>query len=115
MVSLSATTTFTLTATNSYGSTTATAVVTVTSTNPPAIISFNANPTTITAGGSSTLQWSITGATSASIAPDVGDLSAYSFSNQVPVYPTTTTTYTLTVTNSNGTVTGTATVTVTTP
>jgi len=107
------TTIYTLTATNGYGSDTKTATVTVTSASPPEITSFTADPETITLGSSSILSWSFTGATSASIDHDVGDLSAYALSKQVTVYPDETTIYTLTVTNSNGDDTATVTVTVT--
>ncbi len=77
---------------------------------PPTINSFDANPTSITSGGSSTLSWSVAGATSLSIG-GVGTVTGTS----VIVNPTATTTYTLTATNSKGSVTDTATVTVTSP
>jgi hypothetical protein len=111
VVTPSATTTYTLTATNSAGSTTMSATVTVTASTAslPVIISFTANPSTIAAGSYSTLQWNITGATSASIDQGVGALSS-SFGEEVS--PVTTTTYTLTATNSAGSVTASTTVTV---
>ncbi len=107
-----ATTTYTITATNSSGSVTASTTVTVTTTSgtPPVINSFTASPTTIiSAGGSSLLNWAITGATSISIEPDIGELSSWGYQD---VYPTETTTYTLTAFNSAGSDTATVTVTV---
>ena len=65
VVSPATTTTYTLTASN--GTTTSTATVTVTVGTTPVISSFAANPTTIATGGSSTLSWAVTGATSLSI------------------------------------------------
>ncbi|MBV9303958.1 MAG: hypothetical protein JOY62_14830 [Acidobacteriaceae bacterium] len=109
-VSPTATTTYTLTATNSGGSVTAHASVTVKSSSAlPTISSFSANPSSITAGNSSTLSWSVTGATSLSISPGIGSVTGTS----VSVSPTATTTYTLTATNSSGSVSATASVTVT--
>ncbi len=104
----SATTTYTLTATNSYGSVTRAVTVMVTAAGPPVINSFTADATTITRGQTTTLRWNITNATSASITPDVGNMS-YGLSQ---VTPTETTTYTLTATNSSGSVTAPVTVTV---
>jgi hypothetical protein len=107
-VSPTATTTYTLTATNGSGSATATAIVTVTL-PVPVIASFTAAPTSIASGASSTLSWSVTGATSLSINQGVGTVTGTSTS----VSPTVTTTYTLTATNSAGNATATAIVTVT--
>jgi formylglycine-generating enzyme required for sulfatase activity len=90
------TTTYTLTATNSAGSVTSTTTVAV---NKPYIASFTANPTTINPGQSSTLSWSVTGATSLSIDQGVGVVTGTS----TTVSPTATTTYTLTATNGAGT------------
>ena len=109
-VSPSATTTYTLTAGNSLGSTTATATVTVTAAGIPVITTFTAGPTSITAGDNTTLTWTVTGATTVNITPDVGTVAATGTRTLVP---TTTTTYTLTATNTNGPATATATVTVT--
>ena len=105
-VSPSATTTYTLTATNSVGSVTAT--VTVTVRGSPTISSFTANPATIASGGRSTLRWSTTAATSLSIDQGVGTVTGTS----VKVSPSATTTYTLTATNSVGSVTATVAVTI---
>lgn len=74
----------------------------------PTINNFTANPGTIIEGGSSTLNWSVTGATSLSINQGVGNVTGTS----VTVRPTRTTTYTLTATNSTGSSTRQVTVTV---
>jgi hypothetical protein len=79
----------------------------------PAIASFSASPTAITAGAGTTLSWATSGATSVAITP--GSFAATSASGSVPLSPTTTTTYTLTATNSTGSATATTTVTVTQP
>jgi hypothetical protein len=67
-------------------------------------------PTSITAGQSSTLQWSTANATTITL-----NGSAVAASGSRTVTPTATTTYTLVATNSSGSVTSTATVTVTAP
>ena len=77
----------------------------------PTISSFTASPTSITSGNSSTLSWSVSGATSLSINQGVGTVTGSSRS----VSPTATTTYALTATNSSGSSTATATVIVTSP
>ena len=107
-VSPTTTTTYTLTATNSAGTVTANTTVTVSNPTAPAISSFTATPSTISSGGSSTLSWSVTGATSLLINQGVGAVTGTNAS----VSPTTTTTYTLTATNSAGSVTANATVTI---
>ena len=76
----------------------------------PIINSFSAIPSTITAGESSTLSWSVTDATSLTIDNGVGTVALL---GTTAVSPITTTTYTLTATNSAGSVTATTTVTVT--
>lgn len=107
-VSPAATTTYTITASNSSGPATAKATVTVSTPAKPEIISFTANPETISTKPV-TLQWNVTGATSVSIAPGIGDnLSAI---GTTTVSPTTNTTYTLTATNEAGSVTKEVTVT----
>ncbi len=83
-----------------------------TGTPPPAlpvIASFTASPATVQSGQAATLNWSVSGATSLSIAPGLGAVTGSS----VTVSPSATTTYTLTATNSGGSVTATTTVTVT--
>ena len=108
-VTPSSTTTYTLTATGT-GSTTATAVVTVTAPAMPSIGSFTANQASITAGASSTLSWTTTGAASIAITP--GTFTSASATGSTTVTPSATTTYTLTATNAAGSVTSTAKVTV---
>jgi hypothetical protein len=110
-VSPTATTTYTLTATNASGPTTSTLTVTVNPAAKPTISSFKANPTSITLGSSSTLSWVTKGATSLAITP--GTFKSTSASGSTTVSPTATTTYTLTATNATGSTTSTAKVTVT--
>jgi hypothetical protein len=74
----------------------------------PIINSFSASPSTITAGESATLSWSVTNAASVTIDQSVGTVA---LSGTTTVYPTTTTTYTLTATNTAGSVTATTMVT----
>jgi Glycosyl hydrolases family 16 len=73
----------------------------------PTIGSFNASPTTITMGRSTTLSWTTSHATSLSIT-GIGSVTGTSLS----ISPTTTTTYTLTASNASGYVTRTVTITV---
>ncbi len=80
---------------------------TVTIPPPPSITSFTATPATILVGGSSTLAWTTTNATSLSIS-GIGSVTGTSTS----VSPATTTTYVLTASNAQGNVTANATVTV---
>ena len=80
----------------------------------PQIGSFTATPTTIGLGGSSTLAWNVTGATSISIDQGVGSGLAESGSQSVSPAATVTT-YTLTASNGSGTVNATATVTISAP
>ena len=79
---------------------------------PPTISSFSFSPTTIDKGKSATLKWSTTNATSVSISPGIGTVSA---SGSRSVSPSKTTTYTLKATNSAKSVTATAKVTVRPP
>jgi hypothetical protein len=75
------------------------------------VVRFAASPSTIAAGGQSTLSWSTTGASSVSISPTVGTVGA---NGSTTVSPATTTSYTISATGSDGkTVTAVATVTVT--
>lgn len=64
----------------------------------PTITSFTANPATIAPGGTSTLIWSVTGATSLSISPGLGTVTGSS----VNVKPAATTEYTLLASNAVG-------------
>lgn len=77
----------------------------------PVISTFAATPAAIATGGSSTLSWVVTGATSLSLDGGIGAVTGSSRT----VSPTATTTYTLTATNANGSATRQATVTVTAP
>ncbi len=74
----------------------------------PTISSFTANPTTVSAGQSTTLSWSVTNTTYNIIDPQVGPVRGTS----VVVTPTATTTYTLYTTNQYGRTTASVTVTV---
>ncbi|HLJ48142.1 MAG TPA: hypothetical protein VKU01_19140 [Bryobacteraceae bacterium] len=76
----------------------------------PVILGFASSPSSISAGQSATLTWSVTGATSLSIAPSVGPVTGTS----VSVSPTQTTPYTLTATNAAGSTTAMTTVTIST-
>ena len=105
-VSPAQTTTYTVTAVGGGASTTC--AITVTVGALPVIANFTANPTTISAGQNSTLQWSVQNATSISIS-SVGTVQA---SGTRSVSPAVTTAYTLTATNAAGSTTATATVTV---
>ena len=64
----------------------------------PAINSFTANANTITSGGSVTLNWATSGATTIAITP--GTFTSTSASGSTSFSPTATTTYTLTASNS---------------
>jgi hypothetical protein len=115
-VSPTATTSYTISATGGDGNT-VTAVVTVTvavvAPSAAQVVRFAASPSTIAAGGQSTLSWSTTGASSVSISPAVGTVSA---NGSTPVSPTTTTSYTISATGTDGkTVTAVVTVTVSAP
>ena len=84
-------------------------VTVVVCTNTPVINSFQAQPTTISAGQNSTLSWNVSNADSVTITPSVGSVAA---SGSTPVSPSATTTYTITATSTCGTVTANVTVTV---
>jgi hypothetical protein len=76
---------------------------------PPVIIEFSSNPSTINAGGTSTLLWNVTGATSVSIDQGIDQVNV---AGTRVVSPTTSTVYTISATNSAGTVTRSAVTTV---
>jgi peptidoglycan-associated lipoprotein len=78
----------------------------------PTITAFAAEPSSIERGQSSTLNWTVTGATSISIDNGIGPVQA---SASRRVFPGNSTTYTLTATGSGGSNTATATVNVTEP
>ena len=75
----------------------------------PPTVSFAAAPASISPGQSSTLSWTTTGATSASINQGIGTVA---LNGSKDVAPAATKTYTITVKGSGGTVTAKATVTV---
>jgi hypothetical protein len=68
-------------------------------TSLPIVTIFIASPTTIDEGANSTLTWTVTGANSVMIAPEVGSVG---LSGSSLVSPAETTTYTLTATNTAG-------------
>jgi hypothetical protein len=105
-LSPAATTTYVLTATNSFGTSTATATATVVPASPPLITAFLANPATVGPGIKTTLLWATTGATSVSIDHGVGTVKG----NSMAVSPTAATTYTLIASNGAGRVSATTTV-----
>jgi hypothetical protein len=69
---------------------------------PPSILFFTATPSEIDSGDTSTLQWSVTNATSVTIDQGVGEVAA---DGSKELSPSKTTAYTLTATNAGGTVT----------
>jgi hypothetical protein len=77
----------------------------------PAITSFAASPAAVNPGQAAALAWTVTGASTLRIDPEVGPVTGTS----VTVTPAATTLYTLTATNSNGAATATATVQVVAP
>jgi hypothetical protein len=91
-IPLSQTTVFTMTCANGAASANAQATVTVSA--PPAI-SFTADPAMIAAGGSSTLRWTATGATSCTASGDTSFTGAKAASGTVVVRPTQSTVYQL--------------------
>lgn len=109
LVTPSATTTYTLTANGPNGPATSQATVTV---YPKPTSTLSASPTSIVEGTSSTLSWTSTNATAATINNGVGSVTPVS-GGAISVSPLVTTTYTLTVTGAGGQHTSQATVTVT--
>ena len=81
---------------------------------PPAkpTVSLSANPTTIDKGASSTLSWTSTDATTLTISPEVGAVSAQ---GSTSVTPSDSTTYTITASGPGGSADASARVTVTAP
>ncbi|MDB5195415.1 MAG: hypothetical protein JWO84_599 [Parcubacteria group bacterium] len=110
------TTTYELTASNEVATAHCSTTITVTNPPPPPAPAptcvLEADPTSIAQGGSSTLRWGVTNATSVTLA---GSQTASIHSGQLVVTPSQTTTYTLTARGNGGTVTCTATVTVIPP
>ena len=68
---------------------------------PPVIMEFSNNPSTINSGGTSTLLWNVTGATSVSIDQGIGQVNV---AGTRVVSPAKSTVYTISATNSAGTV-----------
>ncbi len=110
VVSPTTSTTYTLMATNQYGSTTCSVGVTVTPGTAPRVVKFSGSPLTIAQGSSSTLLWVTEGATSVSIDQGVGNVDV---AGTTSVTPAQTTTYTLTAKNNTGSTTAQVTITVT--
>jgi len=103
------TTTYTMTAAGAAGD--SFADVTVNVVEVPQILSFTATPSTISGGGSSRIEWSVSGVNFVTIDP-IGD----EFANgSIDVSPTRTTVYRLTASNAAGTARATVTVTVVYP
>src|SRR5581483_9329711 len=100
-VTPSSTTTYTLTAIGSGGSTSAQTTITVdrSSAPPPTVTSFKANPATISPGQSTQLSWTTTNADTVTIDNGIGSQTA---SGQVTVTPSATTTYTLVANGAGG-------------
>ena len=105
-VSPETTTTYTLFANKMSGSASKSVTITVTG-MLPAISNFSSSPDSITAGQAATLSWSVAGATSVSISPDVGTVS---LTGTKSVSPSSTTVYTLTAANGAGNSTASATI-----
>lgn len=101
-VSPTTTTSYTLRATNSAGTSSRTVTVYVREdpAGAPLIGRFNANPARITPGQTSTLSWVIVGADTVTIDQGIGDVAPNSSTS---VAPDATTTYTLTASNAAGT------------
>lgn len=112
VVSPTATTTYTITASNTGGTTSCNVSVQVTPGTAPRIIRFTANPATIVKGATSTLVWQVENATTVTITPDLNTVPLIGTQD---VTPAQTVTYTLTATNNFGNVSATATITVTAP
>lgn len=118
-INITQTTTFTLTALNSAGSTTQSLTVPVAvaggggNTQRPTITSFTVSPTSLPAGGGSvTLSWEVMGADSLSIDRGVGAVTPVTTGSRPNVQVAANTTFTLTATNAAGSSTRTVSVTV---
>ena len=98
-ITVSNTTTFTLTATNSGGSVTRSLTVTVASGSSLAINYFTASPSSVASGSPVNLSWSASGAVSATIS-SIGSVSP--LGGNTTVYPFSSRSYTLTIYSSTG-------------
>lgn len=108
-VSPKATTTYAITATGPGGTATDRITVNVIDPSAPPTVTLTASADIIYSGGSTTLTWKSTNATSCVIEPGVGDVTVNS---SVRVSPTKTTTYTVTATGPKSTTSAKVTVTV---
>ncbi len=104
IVSPLTTTTYTLTASNSYGSLSATALIQVsgvpsTPVGLPVVNYFNASPPIISSGGSSLFRWNVSNAASVTIDNGIGPVPDHGTTLVSPPYSTV---YTLTAVNSYG-------------
>ena len=108
------TTAYTITASNNFGTASRSVVLNVIPVPIPVITinQFQAEPSTITAGASTTLQWTVTGANSVTIDQGIG---AVALSGNRVIFPTSTTTYTLTASNGSQSTSSTITVSVNNP
>ena len=102
-------TTYTITATNAFGSDTCNVAVQVTAGTGPRIVRFTAGPLSVPQGGTSTLVWQVENATKIDIQPTVGTVPLVG-TQDVTLQQNTT--YTLTASNAFGTVSAQVTVTV---
>lgn len=112
VVSPTETTTYTVTATNRYGSATCNVRVQVTPGQVPRILSFSASPREINKGQATTIAWNVENATDIAI---TGVGSGLGRTGSIDVRPDANTTYTITARNRYGEVTATASVTVVEP
>jgi hypothetical protein len=108
-VTPSSTATYTATATGPGGTATSSTTVTVTVSQIPPIITFNAQPNSISNGSTAVLSWTTSNATAVNI-PGLGGFPA---NGSTKVTPSTTTTYTATAQGPGGTAHASTTVTVT--
>jgi hypothetical protein len=112
VVSPTATQSYTVTATNANGTATCPITVQVTPGAGPRIIRFSAGPTTVPAGGTSTLVWQVENSDTTTITPNVGSVGLVGTQD---VTVTQQITYTITATNKFGTVNATVTINVSSP
>jgi len=113
VVSPTSTTTYTIVATNPFGSDTCSVTITVSAiTGPPRIIRFTAAPLTVPAGGTSTLVWQVENATTITITPNIGSVDLVGTRDVIVTAPIT---YTITASNKVGTVSATVSINVSSP
>ena len=100
-VTPTATTDYTLRATNTYGMTTAKTMVKIGQTP---VVNLSASPSTVAPGGTSSLSWNVTGTTPITLSMNNGiNVSSKGLNDSVNISPSQTTSYTLTATNEYGT------------